>query len=80
MNQVNLLRDTLETHLFDCGTEFDGGKRKIILKLLNRKLGNLSTELMARIESLSIERLDTLSEALLDFQIVDDLIVCLDEN
>jgi hypothetical protein len=58
----------------------DRGERKIILKLLSRKLGNLSTELMAKIDSLSIERLDALSEALLDFQVVDDLIVWLDEN
>jgi predicted transposase YdaD len=54
--------------------------REITLKLLSRKLGNLSTELMAKIDSLSIERLDALSEALLDFQVVDDLIVWLDKN
>jgi flagellar biosynthesis/type III secretory pathway protein FliH len=54
--------------------------REITLKLLNRKLGSLSAELITRVESLSIERLDVLSEALLNFQVVDDLIVWLKEN
>jgi Domain of unknown function (DUF4351) len=56
------------------------GERKVILKLLNRKFGALPVELVAKIDNLSSERLDSLSETLLDFQKMEDLIVWLDEN
>jgi hypothetical protein len=56
------------------------GKREIIFKQLNRKLGVLPVELVAKIDDLSSERLDSLSETLLDFQKMEDLIVWLDEN
>jgi hypothetical protein len=49
------------------------GERELILKLLTRKLGSLSPELQARIGGLSIDRLEALGEALLDFQSVGDL-------
>jgi hypothetical protein len=55
------------------------GKREITLKQLNRKLGNLSAELITRIDTLSSEKLDDLSKALLDFQVVGDLIVWLND-
>lgn len=56
------------------------GERKVIFKLLNRKLGVLPVELVAKIDDLSSERLDSLSEILLDFQRIEDLIVWLNEN
>lgn len=49
------------------------GERQLVLKLLNRKVGNLSPELTAKVSSLSIERLEALAEALLDFTSVEDL-------
>lgn len=49
------------------------GERELVLKLLNRKLGNLSPELTAKVSSLSLERLEALAEALLDFTSVEDL-------
>jgi hypothetical protein len=54
------------------------GRRQVILRLLNRKVGDLSPEWQTRIESLSIDKLTDLGEALLDFQDLHDLIVWFD--
>lgn len=49
------------------------GERAIVLKLLARKLGSLSPEVTAKVNVLSLERLEALAEALLDFTSVGDL-------
>jgi Domain of unknown function (DUF4351) len=49
------------------------GERALAVKLLTRKLGNLSPELLARLNSLNIERVEALAEELLDFTSVGDL-------
>ena len=49
------------------------GERDLVLKLLNRKLDVLSPELIARVNSLSVERVEALGEALLDFNSMGDL-------
>ena len=49
------------------------GEQALVLKQLTRKLGNLSPELISRIRGLSLERLEALGEALLDFTSVADL-------
>ena len=49
------------------------GQSNTILRLLNRKLGNLSEEIATRIKSLEPNQLDTLTEDLLDFQAFEDL-------
>jgi heme oxygenase len=56
------------------------GEQSLILKQLTRKLGNLPIELTAKINNLSLERLEALGEALLDFEEIGDLIMWLDEN
>lgn len=50
------------------------GERELVLKLLNRKVGNLSPEIIARVSALSLERLEALGEALLDFNSAKDLV------
>ena len=40
---------------------------------ITKKVGNLSPELLARVSGLSIERVEALAEALLDFKQVGDL-------
>jgi len=50
---------------------------KLTLRLLHRRFGILEAELDARIRSLSIEQLENLSEALLDFTVKSDLLVWL---
>jgi Domain of unknown function (DUF4351) len=47
--------------------------RTLVIKQLTRKLGNLSPELLARLSSLNLERVETLAEDLLDFKQVGDL-------
>jgi len=49
------------------------GERTLVLKLLTRKLGSLSPVLIAKVNALSLEELETLGEALLDFTKVEDL-------
>ena len=45
----------------------------LVLRQLNRRIGGISAELSANIQSLSLENLENLGEALLDFQSVEDL-------
>jgi hypothetical protein len=49
------------------------GERSLVVKQLTRKLGNLSPELLARVSSLNLERVEALAEDLLDFTNVGDL-------
>lgn len=50
------------------------GEQVIILKLLKRRVGELSPELKERIQCLSSNQLETLGEALLDFTSMEDLL------
>ena len=47
--------------------------RSLILRQLTRRVGNLSSENRSQVESLSLERLEFLGEALLDFSSSTDL-------
>jgi predicted transposase YdaD len=47
--------------------------RSLILKLLTRRVGTIPPEAQAQIEVLSLEQLEALGEALLDFAGADDL-------
>ncbi|QSJ16486.1 DUF4351 domain-containing protein [Nostoc sp. UHCC 0702] len=49
------------------------GEQDLILRLLNRRIGEIDASLIERIKSLSIEQLETLAEALLDFSNIADL-------
>ncbi|PSB02020.1 DUF4351 domain-containing protein [Merismopedia glauca] len=55
------------------------GRREIVLRLLNRKVVDLSPELQTKIQSLSINKLTDLGEALLDFQDLHDLMIWFDK-
>ena len=50
------------------------GEANLVLKLLNRRIGLISPEFEQKIRDLSLEQLESLGEALLDFQTLDDLI------
>ncbi|MEH1864826.1 MAG: DUF4351 domain-containing protein, partial [Nostoc sp.] len=56
------------------------GEKQLILRLLQRRLGELSPELQERIQSLSLNQLETLGEALLDFSAMEDLLNWLQAN
>ena len=49
------------------------GERSLVLRLLTRKVGELSQEVRDRLNNLSLEQLENLGEALLDFQAIDNL-------
>ena len=49
------------------------GEAKIILRLLNRRLGSLSTDASAQIQQLTIPQMEALGEALLDFNSLAEL-------
>ncbi len=49
------------------------GARGLTIRLLTRKVGNLSPELLAKVSSLNLERVEVLAEDLLDFKHVGDL-------
>lgn len=49
------------------------GKVNLVIRLLHRKLGQLPPSLETMIQSLEIEEIEALGEALLDFNDVDDL-------
>jgi predicted transposase/invertase (TIGR01784 family) len=50
------------------------GQRSLILRQLNRRVGSLPNAIQAQVEALSLNQLEILSEALLDFNSLDDLI------
>ncbi|MFM6875361.1 MAG: Rpn family recombination-promoting nuclease/putative transposase, partial [Microcystis panniformis] len=49
------------------------GEANLVLRLLNRRVGDISPELLPNIRSLDLEQLENLGEALLDFQSLQDL-------
>jgi Domain of unknown function (DUF4351) len=51
----------------------ESGERSLTIKLLTRKLGNLSPELLSRVNGLNLDRVEALAEDLLDFTSVGDL-------
>jgi predicted transposase YdaD len=50
------------------------GERSLILRLLTRRIGEVSPDLRSQIQSLSLKQLEALGEALLDFSQPDDLV------
>jgi predicted transposase/invertase (TIGR01784 family) len=55
--------------------------RALVLKLLTRKLGTtIDLDLQSRVNSLTIEQIESLGEALLDFQGIDELVNWLNAN
>ncbi|WP_017654435.1 DUF4351 domain-containing protein [Fortiea contorta] len=56
------------------------GEQDLILRLLNRRVGELDPSLVERIKRLSIEQLENLGEALLDFSSISDLETWLDQK
>jgi predicted transposase YdaD len=47
---------------------------KLVIRQLNRRIGQISPDLTEKVQLLSVEQLENLGEALLDFQIEEDLI------
>ncbi|MDB9375116.1 DUF4351 domain-containing protein [Nodularia sphaerocarpa] len=56
------------------------GEKNLIMRLLTRRIGEIDASLIQRIRGLSIEQLENLGEALLDFSSVADLEVWLTQH
>ena len=56
------------------------GEQRVIIRFLNRRLGEIDSSLIERINGLSIEQLEALGEALLDFSGQNDLTSWLENN
>ena len=54
--------------------------RSLVIKLLNRKLGNLTPQLLDRVNNLQIDHIESLGEALLDFNSIAYLESWLSQN
>ena len=52
----------------------------LVLRLLTRKLGQIAPDVRSRVNSLTIDRIESLGEALLDFTQMGDLLTWLDDN
>jgi Domain of unknown function (DUF4351) len=53
---------------------------ELVLRLLKKRVGNISTDLEEMVKALSVERLESLGEALLDFTQMEDLITWLESS
>ncbi|MCF4970276.1 DUF4351 domain-containing protein [Nostoc sp. CMAA1605] len=56
------------------------GEQQLIVRQLNRRVGNIDSSLIEKIQQLSIEQLEILGEALLDFATVADLELWLNQQ
>jgi predicted transposase/invertase (TIGR01784 family) len=56
------------------------GEQRLVLKQLARKLGTITPEIRSRVSSLTIDRVESLGEALLDFTSIADLESWLNQN
>ena len=54
--------------------------RALVLRLLARKLGKIEPEVQSQVSNLSLDRIESLGEALLDFNQMTDLLAWLDRN
>ena len=59
--------------------QLEAGQR-LVLKQLTRKLGNITPEVRSRVNSLEIDKLESLGEDLLDFTSIADLEAWLSQN
>jgi hypothetical protein len=54
------------------------GEQRLIIRQLNRRYGEIDSSLVEQVRGLSIEQLEALGEALLDFSEISDLEAWLD--
>jgi hypothetical protein len=57
-----------------------GAVQRLVLRQLNRKLGVITPEIRSRVNSLDIDKLESLGEDLLDFTSMADLEAWLSQN
>ncbi len=53
---------------------YERGQQELVLRQLQRRVGELPEEVKKQVQSLSLQDLEALGEALLDFTTIDDLL------
>lgn len=56
------------------------GEQRLIIRQLNRRIGEIHSSLIQKVQELPVEKLEELGEALLDFTSVTDLETWLEHN
>ena len=56
------------------------GEKSLVIRMLNRKLGQLDAGSIDRINNLDLETTESLGDALLDFNTINDLTAWLDKS
>ena len=74
---VDLANSVKQTRVYQEGVE--DGERKLILRQLTRRVCTLSAPVKSQIEALSVEQLEALGDALLEFTSESDLVTWLNQ-
>ncbi|NEQ19790.1 MAG: DUF4351 domain-containing protein, partial [Microcoleus sp. SIO2G3] len=78
LKQANLVE---EEQIMEIVTSWmEKGEQKIVKKLVKRRFNNIDSTLESRIDSLSLEQIENLADAIFDFQSLEDLINWLDQQ
>ncbi|MBO1049323.1 MAG: DUF4351 domain-containing protein [Dolichospermum sp. DEX182a] len=56
------------------------GEQNLVVRLLQKRVGNLPEEIRKKIQTLSLNQLESLGEALLDFTAIEDLLNWLESH
>ncbi|MBD2678714.1 DUF4351 domain-containing protein [Nostoc paludosum FACHB-159] len=59
---------------------YERGQQELVLRLLQKRVGELPEEVKKQVQSLSLQELEALGEALLDFTTMDDLLDWLQQH
>jgi hypothetical protein len=75
-----LIMELSPLYLAEIQAAEERGEQAVIMRQLKRRVGDLSVQVQDRIKSLSVEKLENLGDALLDFTGMEDLTAWLDTN
>ncbi|BAY74734.1 hypothetical protein NIES25_11480 [Nostoc linckia NIES-25] len=59
---------------------YERGQQELVLRQLQKRVGELPEEVKKQVQSLSLQELEALGEALLDFTTIDDLLDWLQQH
>ncbi|MDP5018422.1 MAG: DUF4351 domain-containing protein, partial [Dolichospermum sp.] len=82
--EKNLIRQLLSEEIMQESVIYQDilqkGEQRTIIRLLNRRFGEIDSSLLNSIRMLTIEKLDDLADSLLDFSEISDLVTWLSRN
>jgi predicted transposase YdaD len=82
--EKNLIRQLLSEEIMQESVIYQDilqkGEQRTIIRLLNRRFGEIDSSLLNSIRMLTIEKLDNLADSLLDFSEISDLVTWLNQH